>query len=153
MVVCWLLIQQVSTHPARRSMMNDTSVVIDGHTIPVRIIPGWLEYAVTSEGDVVSLTRHVMGKTGLRSHSARILRSFPVGKSREYLGVVLCRHGRIFRHRVHRLVAEAFFGPCPDGCDVDHINFITTDNRVENLRYLPAAVNRGSRKGNSRNDR
>lgn len=132
--------------------MNNTICVIDGETLSVRSIPEWPEYAVTETGDVVSLTRHVWGKSGLRTHAARVLRPFPVGKSLEYLGVVLCRNGTIQRKRVHRLVAEAFFGPCPDGCDVDHINHVTTDNRLENLRYLPVAVNRGSRKRNSKDE-
>ena len=36
---------------------------------------------------------------------------------------------------VHALVASAFHGPCPDGCEVLHINGCLTDNRPENLRY------------------
>lgn len=38
---------------------------------------------------------------------------------------------------VHRIVARAFPEICGewfDGCDVEHINCITTDNRAENLR-------------------
>lgn len=36
---------------------------------------------------------------------------------------------------VHRLVAMAFIGPCPDEMEVCHDNGIKTDNRLENLRY------------------
>ena len=43
--------------------------------------------------------------------------------------------------RVHRLVMEAFVGPCPDGLVVDHINGIRHDNRLENLRYVTQAEN------------
>lgn len=36
---------------------------------------------------------------------------------------------------VHRLVAAAFLGPCPDGLQVCHSNGNSHDNRLENLRY------------------
>lgn len=36
---------------------------------------------------------------------------------------------------IHKLVMEAFVGPNPYS-DIDHINHIRTDNRLENLRYV-----------------
>jgi hypothetical protein len=36
---------------------------------------------------------------------------------------------------VHRLVLEAFIGPCPEGMEACHNNGVRTDNRVENLRW------------------
>ena len=36
---------------------------------------------------------------------------------------------------VHRLVAEAFHGECPEGHEVCHVNHLRDDNRPENLRY------------------
>jgi len=39
-------------------------------------------------------------------------------------------------HKVHRLVCEAFHGPCPENkTDVMHLNEISIDNRPENLRW------------------
>jgi hypothetical protein len=42
---------------------------------------------------------------------------------------------------VHSLVAEAFYGPRPDGLEVRHLNGVATDNRVENLKYDTHAEN------------
>lgn len=43
--------------------------------------------------------------------------------------------------KVHRLVAEAFIGPRPDGMEVNHKNFDKTDARVENLEYVTKPEN------------
>lgn len=42
---------------------------------------------------------------------------------------------------VHTMVAETFLGPRPDGCQVAHQNGDSTDNRVENLRYMTCREN------------
>lgn len=39
-------------------------------------------------------------------------------------------------YMVHRLVAQAFLGDCPDGYEVDHINTIRDGNMLCNLRYV-----------------
>lgn len=36
---------------------------------------------------------------------------------------------------IHQIVAMTFFGPCPEGYVVCHVNDIGNDNRVENLYY------------------
>jgi hypothetical protein len=42
---------------------------------------------------------------------------------------------------VHQLVAAVWNGPCPDGLEVDHINYVRNDNRPENLRYVTREQN------------
>jgi len=66
-----------------------------------------------------------------------------------YTVVQVCRK----QYRVHRLVLEAFVGPCPAGCNVDHINGLRHDNRLSNLRYLDKAKNcaQGARYGQDNN--
>lgn len=58
-----------------------------------------------------------------------------------YVRTVLYRGGKGAPKKVHRLVLEAFAGPCPDGMDACHNNGQRDDNRPENLRW-------GSRKEN-----
>lgn len=43
--------------------------------------------------------------------------------------------------RVHRLMMETFYGKCPSGYVVDHIDGDPTNNRLDNLRYLTSADN------------
>ncbi|CAL6086945.1 Conserved_hypothetical protein [Hexamita inflata] len=53
---------------------------------------------------------------------------------------------------IHRLVAEAFLGECPEDCEVDHIDRCRVNNQVSNLRYITHShncMNRSSYKGHS----
>lgn len=43
--------------------------------------------------------------------------------------------------RVHRVIYETFIGPIPDGFEIDHINTVRDDNRLENLRCVTCKEN------------
>lgn len=50
------------------------------------------------------------------------------------------------RRRVHRLICEAFHGPCPPGkCQVDHIDRDPSNNKPENLRWVTGSENQHNR--------
>ncbi len=59
----------------------------------------------------------------------------PYTTNNGYRRVHLCIKGATFRCSVHRLVAEAFHGKCPEGLVVCHANHVRTDNRPDNLHY------------------
>ncbi len=44
-------------------------------------------------------------------------------------------HGKLVTFRVHRLMLEAFVGPCPARMETRHLNGVRSDNRLENLTW------------------
>ncbi|WP_371316705.1 HNH endonuclease [Pseudomonas gingeri] len=47
---------------------------------------------------------------------------------------------------VHQLVADAFYGPCPNGLVVRHLNGVPSDNAPGNLKYGTSLENADDRK-------
>ncbi len=71
-----------------------------------------------------------------------------IGHDKRYYVSVSPRPGERQKNRaVHEVVLSTFIGPRPDGCDGDHINRDPADNRLTNLRWLPASENRGVHRG------
>ena len=47
---------------------------------------------------------------------------------------------------LHRWIWEQLFGVIPEGWEIDHINGIRTDNRLENLRCIPGSTQKRNMK-------
>jgi hypothetical protein len=88
-----------------------------------RTIKDFEDYQVSSHGRVRSM----------KGNTVRILT--PVLLAFKYYIVNLCKNKIMFTKYIHRLVAEAFLIPIEGKIEVDHINQIKTDNRLENLRW------------------
>lgn len=58
-----------------------------------------------------------------------------------YARVNLALNGVTTTHSIHRLVAAAFIGHCPEGCQVNHIDGDKKNNRAANLEYVTARQN------------
>lgn len=67
-----------------------------------------------------------------------------------YRVIYITTRGKYRQFRAHRLAWLIYYGSWPDG-EIDHINHDKTDNRIENLRCVPLAINQQNRGKSSRN--
>lgn len=96
-------------------------------------IPGYVGiYQVSNTGSVRRLKSH--GK--LPPLSTVYMR-----EKNTYLRINLSKQGLRQEFSVHRLVMLAFKGEPSKGMDVNHINGIRTDNRLDNLEYCTRKEN------------
>lgn len=79
-------------------------------------------YNVNTDGIILNLKRNKPLK--------------PTLDGRGYPQVKLYKDGVGYILRVHKIVYIAFNGEIPKGYEIDHINGIKTDNRLENLRCV-----------------
>ncbi len=73
--------------------------------------------------------------TGTRGKMREWKKLTPRTVSHGYLGVTLSRDKKHFQRLCHRLVLEAFRGPCPRGMETRHLNGSPNDNRLVNLQW------------------
>jgi len=69
-----------------------------------------------------------------RCKTGRMLRQNPNGIG--YASLDLTRNGVCRKFRVHMLVAAAFMGPTPEGCEVNHGDGDKMNPRADNLEYV-----------------
>lgn len=96
-----------------------------------RPVEGYPNYEVSSDGQVRSLPRE-RTRGGLLRQGKNL---------KGYWYVTLCRGRETHRFRTHRLVAEAFIGPCPAGQEVRHLDDDKDNNDAANLAYGTHAEN------------
>jgi len=73
-------------------------------------------------------------------HSKWVDRKFTLNHQ-GYYQLKIGKTGKVKKPYVHGVIALCYLGEKPDGFQVDHINNIPTDNRLENLQYLPKIDN------------
>lgn len=85
--------------------------------------------------------------------SKRKARKYEAGREVGYIDChgYVCTKYKGKMYKVHRIIWMMFYGEIPDGLQIDHINGIRHDNRIENLRLVTASVNQKNRKLNKNN--
>ena len=91
-------------------------------------VPGFEEfYAASTLGRIKGLQSRAWTKAG------SLLR--PSLQRNGYLNIVFSVHGKRYYFKLHRVIASAFIGPCPEGQQVNHKDLIKTNCRADNLEY------------------
>lgn len=97
-------------------------------------------YEVSDQGRVRSLDHSTTGKDGrTRRYKGRVLVGSVDSSGR--IQVVLSKEGKGHYRRVHRLVLEAFVGPCPPGYEGCHWDDDRSNNHLSNLRWDTSSAN------------
>jgi hypothetical protein len=99
-------------------------------------------YQVSNLGRVRSLDRYVRHKKigSIRLLKGKIM-SPTVSSSTGYLVTTLYNKGKGKQVTIHRLVAEAFIPNPIEKTEINHINGIRDDDRVENLEWVNRSEN------------
>lgn len=92
-----------------------------------RQIPKFDNYEISNEGEIRSW----------RAKNGRGRASFPtiLAGTLAPNGYVFVFLGRGIRRPIHRLVLEAFVGPCPEGMECCHKDGNRANNHLDNLRW------------------
>jgi hypothetical protein len=97
-------------------------------------------YQVSNLGNVRSKERFVIrGRGGRYKIECKNLN--PSINSDGYLTGIFRVDKNPINYKVHRILAESFIGSIPEGFEVNHINGIKTDNRLENLEIVSKSKN------------
>ncbi len=105
-------------------------------------IEGFPGYGVTSDGRVWRTTQPKDGPGARREVPYELS---PGSNPGGYKIVQLVKDGKVFGRQVHRLVLEAFAGPCPAGFQGCHNDGNNTHNDMSNLRWASASENQADR--------
>jgi hypothetical protein len=113
-----------------------------------RDIPGYEGlYQVSNTGKVKTLARSWKSGRGLIRYIVEAEKIQTPDKD-GYPRITLNKEGKKTRGRVHQLVCLAFYGPCPVGLQIRHLDHTKTNNVLTNLLYGTEQENAQDRQNN-----
>lgn len=89
-------------------------------------------YFLNENGSIFSYPKKT--RKGIREIFPNIINS-------NYMMIDLCKNGKVKKHLFHRLMAQTFLENKENKEQVNHINGIKTDNRLENLEWNTRSEN------------
>lgn len=98
-----------------------------------------LYYEISTSGRIRSIERKIKLKEGYRTIRGRYLQTRK--NNYGYMEVRLSKNGICKTHFLHVLLAKAFIDNPEYKNEVNHINGIKEDNRIENLEWVTHAEN------------
>lgn len=106
----------------------------------LRPIPNLDGYAASADGSVWTELKMRGRGANRMMHKSGVWRRLPAGPDKHgyriiRVGAGVAGGGKSRKLYVHRLVLEAFVGPCPDGMECRHLNGDRGDCRPENLAW------------------
>lgn len=108
---------------------------------PIRLIElDNLEIIVTNNGDIFTTNKNKIRVNG-RKDNRKGRKLKPATDKDGYLRITLTNNGKRKSYYVHRLVARTYLKDYDEKLQVNHINGIKTDNRVENLEMVTLQEN------------
>jgi hypothetical protein len=128
-------VNQMTLFPVEPSLTPPLDVPVE-----YRPIAGFDGYRVGSDGSVWSRCKRGRGGPGRVGSHWRRCAGGRDGDGYWTIGLAI-GDGRIRRRRVHRLVLEAFVGPCPPGMLCCHGDNDPGNNRLTNLRWDTPTAN------------
>lgn len=113
--------------------------------VEARHVPGFLGYAVSSDGKIWSCIKP--GHIQPRYREWRPMKPIRVHKKKSpYLFVSLYSDRKPHRFAIHRLILTIFIGEAPKFHEACHNNGLSDDNRLSNLRWDTAKNNQADRR-------
>ena len=88
-------------------------------------------YEISDRGALRRIMRSACGSMGLLKGD----------RPKGYVRHRLFRNGKFKRMQAHQIVMAAFIGPVPPDMEINHLNGIHGDNRLENLQYVTRSEN------------